>query len=203
MIRSADGLPRLFRRGTVWWAYVPARHPVPPRRVSLRTNIEAVARAKLAELTRAVAPRGERRRPLWVYFVRAGTHSVKIGSTADLAARLDHIQTHNHEAVTLLGAVPGDSAVEAAIHSRLAPYRLHREWYSYTAKVEHEIRAMLAHRHALADVRPFNAALARSLAGDRRAEGAAAPVTAIDDYCERAAALAAIDLQGIDGHNLS
>jgi hypothetical protein len=74
-----------------------------------------------------VAPRGG---TAWevVYFVRAGD-AIKIGRTANLAARLRALATASAVPLELLAAVPGGREVEARLHRQWRHLHLRGEWF--------------------------------------------------------------------------
>lgn len=63
-----------------------------------------------------------------VYFVISGNR-VKVGYTADLPRRMAALATASSRPLRLVGAVPGDRDLERTCHERLAPYRIHGEWF--------------------------------------------------------------------------
>jgi hypothetical protein len=63
-----------------------------------------------------------------VYFVRAGA-AVKIGRTANLAARLRALATASAVPLELLAAVPGGREREVREHRRWRHLRLRGEWF--------------------------------------------------------------------------
>jgi hypothetical protein len=63
-----------------------------------------------------------------VYFVRAGD-AIKIGRTANLAARLRALATASAAPLELLAAVPGGRGREAQEHRRWRHLRLRGEWF--------------------------------------------------------------------------
>jgi hypothetical protein len=66
-----------------------------------------------------------------VYFAQAlGGGPIKIGTTARrVRARLDDLQTGRADELRCLGHLPGDAAVERALHREFAPLRLRGEWF--------------------------------------------------------------------------
>lgn len=67
-----------------------------------------------------------------VYFIQAGTRRgpIKIGRASNLAGRLSDIQTHNHEALYVLAAIPGGAAEEARMHEKFDRARIRGEWFT-------------------------------------------------------------------------
>jgi Meiotically up-regulated gene 113 len=63
-----------------------------------------------------------------VYFVRAGD-AIKIGRTANLAARLRALATASAVPLELLAAVPGGRELEARLHRRWRHLHLRGEWF--------------------------------------------------------------------------
>jgi DNA-binding XRE family transcriptional regulator len=65
-----------------------------------------------------------------VYFVQVGDAGpVKIGTTADVRARVQFLQCGSPEPLRLLGVVDGDLFEERRLHRLLAAYRLRGEWF--------------------------------------------------------------------------
>ena len=65
-----------------------------------------------------------------VYFVEAvSTGLVKIGWTSNLEKRLYALRRGNAVELVLLKCIPGDRAVEAALHRRFRAYRVRGEWF--------------------------------------------------------------------------
>lgn len=107
----------------------------------------------------------------FVYFIRAGEGPVKIGWTRDVRQRLEHTQTHNHEALTLVGSIAGDTRTEAELHRCLRPFHIRGEWYAWAPEVESAVAGLIAAAslrgtavyHATAQVRDRLRALAPSV----------------------------------------
>lgn len=148
----APGVPYVLRLSgrRSWYAKMPDG-----RIVSMRTDCERTAEQKLATLMsrtfgavakRKIAKPKASRRMGFVYFVQAQSGPVKIGWTHDVAKRVDHIQTHNHEQVSLLGIVAGTSEGEAWIHRALSAHRIRGEWFAYTPEVKVFVANLLAER---------------------------------------------------------
>lgn len=66
----------------------------------------------------------------FLYAIAAGEDRVKIGWSADPVRRLSKIQSDCPEIVTLLGVIEASIEQEREAHALLAPWRVHREWYS-------------------------------------------------------------------------
>lgn len=109
---------------------------------------------KLAsELTRT---EGKQRLDFWaqhpydggfVYLIQGERHSpVKVGYSANVKRRLRELQRYNPAELHVLDVIPGTESVERDLHKRLAPYRLHHEWF----QCNEAITAWLAFR-ALAE----------------------------------------------------
>lgn len=65
-----------------------------------------------------------------VYFAQTTDNRfVKIGYAADVKKRLEGLQTGTPEPLKLLAAIPGDHALERALHQRFAYLRHYREWF--------------------------------------------------------------------------
>ncbi len=80
-----------------------------------------------------------------VYFIAAAGH-IKIGTTTDLLRRFKALQSANPESLTVLAAIPGDRAVEAALHESLMAYRVRLEWFKDCAEVREAMNAALSER---------------------------------------------------------
>lgn len=67
-----------------------------------------------------------------IYFIQDDTvFNIKIGFTDgdDASGRLNALRTGCPVGLTLLNTMPGDRAVEAALHQRFAAYRVQGEWF--------------------------------------------------------------------------
>lgn len=65
-----------------------------------------------------------------LYFIlHTRRNAVKIGYSADPAARLGGLQTSSPDRLRLLGVCPGDRNDEAALHERFAHLHLRGEWF--------------------------------------------------------------------------
>jgi len=65
-----------------------------------------------------------------VYFIQnLQTHAVKIGVSDDPEGRLATLRTANCDPLALLGTIPGDHTVEAALHARFHFWRTRGEWF--------------------------------------------------------------------------
>jgi DNA-binding XRE family transcriptional regulator len=77
-----------------------------------------------------------------VYFIQMGAGGpVKIGYTTDLAKRIESLNCGSPHALTVLGTIPGTTAVERALHKLFKPYRMRLEWFEPAAEVVEWIRA--------------------------------------------------------------
>jgi len=67
----------------------------------------------------------------FLYFIQAGEDGpIKIGISADLQARLYHLQTNNASPLHLRGLIPQSaSSQEAAIHRQFGAERVRGEWF--------------------------------------------------------------------------
>lgn len=66
----------------------------------------------------------------FVYFIRSGLRGpIKIGNALNPIGRLVDLQIGNPEKLYLLGCIPGDIRVEAAILEDLRAYNLRGEWH--------------------------------------------------------------------------
>jgi hypothetical protein len=60
------------------------------------------------------------------------SRAVKIGTSRyRVSARMDTIQTHNHEKLALLRTFPGDSTLEAQFHFYFWPHHIRGEWFQF------------------------------------------------------------------------
>jgi hypothetical protein len=65
-----------------------------------------------------------------IYFIQnLQTHAVKIGVSDDPDSRLATLRTANCDPLVLLGMIPGDHSVEAALHKRFHFWRDRGEWF--------------------------------------------------------------------------
>lgn len=82
----------------------------------------------------------------FVYFVQMGRAGpIKIGYSTNPAARIASMQTSNARELVLIGSIPGDTAVERAIHRELSAYRLRGEWWRPEPAVMRYVRKLLRH----------------------------------------------------------
>lgn len=66
----------------------------------------------------------------FVYFIRSGLRGpIKVGNALNPIGRLVDLQIGNPEKLYLLGCIPGDIRVEAAILEDLRAYNLRGEWH--------------------------------------------------------------------------
>jgi hypothetical protein len=73
---------------------------------------------------RQVDPKGS-----YVYFIEAENGLIKIGHTASIRERFKKLNTAVPMQLTILGLVPGDQALEFALHKRFAAHRVTGEWF--------------------------------------------------------------------------
>ena len=67
-----------------------------------------------------------------VYFIRAHPDGpVKIGFTANIALRIESLQTASHQPLDLLRVIPGDKRAEKWLHTKYAALRINGEWFRY------------------------------------------------------------------------
>lgn len=64
-----------------------------------------------------------------IYFARAATGQIKIGSTGYMEDRLAGLRGQSPVAIDLLLVIPGDRRREFQYHAQFAPHRLHGEWF--------------------------------------------------------------------------
>lgn len=82
-----------------------------------------------------------------IYFIEAvGMGLVKIGYTIDPAKRFMSMLTMSPAPLSLLGSITGGPEKEAEIHGKLAPHRLHGEWFKMVPEVM-AIVATAEHRY--------------------------------------------------------
>lgn len=77
-----------------------------------------------------------------VYFA-AGGGRIKVGFSRKTASRIQDINLHLAEPVTLIGTIPGTPAVEKAIHARLGAHKLKGEWFTDCAEVREVIDGVM------------------------------------------------------------
>src|SRR3954462_9184799 len=71
-----------------------------------------------------------------IYFLQTGDGGpVKIGSTADVRARVQFLQCGSPERLRLLGVVDGDVFDERRVHRLLAAHRIRGEWFKPAPEV--------------------------------------------------------------------
>jgi hypothetical protein len=88
-----------------------------------------------------------------VYFVQGILGAIKIGTTTDMPARIDALQTANPEKLKVLGWCPGGHRVERALHRRFARHRIRGEWF----RPARELLLMIHRLHFNAATRPRDA----------------------------------------------
>lgn len=64
-----------------------------------------------------------------VYFLRAAAGPIKIGVTSSLSHRLLRLQTANGRDLRVILVIPGDRAVESALHALFKKERMNGEWF--------------------------------------------------------------------------
>lgn len=74
-----------------------------------------------------------------VYFAECSGR-IKIGITAHVKARLSQLRTGSAAPVTLIASVKGSASMEQALHKKLKPFRIDREWYRDCADVRAAIQ---------------------------------------------------------------
>lgn len=75
-----------------------------------------------------------------------GAERIKIGFTTNLHERVHTLETGSPFPLTVLAFMPGDYALEARFHAKLARYRVHREWFRDVPRVRNELARVLALR---------------------------------------------------------
>jgi hypothetical protein len=104
---------------------------------------ENLAHVNLTALERCILTK--RQKEIWdnfvshpyVYIVQnTVTSNIKIGISVDPYHRLSTLQTGCDCKLKLLCFFPGNESTERELHSRLAEYRIHGEWFYFTNEVE-------------------------------------------------------------------
>ena len=101
----------------------------------------SIALIELLEMTEPSVPRShaddrDKRRPCWVYvLLRADTDEVKIGTTADVRARVKDLQTGSSAMLTILAVLRGGERREAEIHKQFASAHIRGEWFRATPEL--------------------------------------------------------------------
>lgn len=67
-----------------------------------------------------------------VYFVRGAAGHIKIGFSSDVPKRIEALQCSSPEPLELLATMPGNMAIERALHSRFERARVAGEWFRPT-----------------------------------------------------------------------
>lgn len=78
-------------------------------------------------------------RPGTIYFVGFGDGPIKIGFTANLDYRMEHLQTACPYKLELLATVKGGLGTERELHTRFAEHRIRGEWFSPAPDILAEI----------------------------------------------------------------
>jgi hypothetical protein len=87
---------------------------------------------KIIEKALNPPPAGE-----WIYLVRMkGTQFYKIGITCNLQRRIIALQNANPFELELLVKIPGNTALEYALHKRMAHNWVRGEWFSFDSPEE-------------------------------------------------------------------
>jgi Meiotically up-regulated gene 113 len=77
-----------------------------------------------------------------VYFMASGAE-IKIGFTSDLSSRMAQLRYDGHKDAELIAAIYGGRAIEKALHTKLARYRVKGEWFKDCAEVRSAIQNSL------------------------------------------------------------
>lgn len=77
-----------------------------------------------------------------IYFARCGDR-IKIGISERVVERLSQLRTGAGGPIELIAAVEGDQATERALHKKLRPYHLDREWFRDCPEVRSAIQNSL------------------------------------------------------------
>jgi hypothetical protein len=73
---------------------------------------------------------------MWVYFARAGrTSRVKIGTTSNIAGRMNGLAHPLIGKLRILGLVPGGYEVESRMHQRFEAYHVKGEWFTLAGEL--------------------------------------------------------------------
>lgn len=65
----------------------------------------------------------------WIYFVRAWTEEIKIGSAIDLVKRISMLQTGHPQHFDLAALLFGPRQLERNLHEKFDEFRLRGEWF--------------------------------------------------------------------------
>lgn len=110
-----------------------------------KVRIALRLRMSYRDVHNALAHAGTLARPapmrMVVYFVRVGLF-IKIGTTGDLPARIQAIETHCPYQVQLLGSCPGGLREEQALHRKFRRQRHRGEWFHATTGLLREIQRL-------------------------------------------------------------
>jgi hypothetical protein len=72
-----------------------------------------------------------------VYFILADRHEIiKIGYTTHLKRRFFALQATSPARLELLATMPGDAAVEKALHDKFSAERMHGEWFRRSLRLQ-------------------------------------------------------------------
>ena len=101
---------------------------------SSRTNVECVSTIHRWGVDRGVKPRAASKQlaalGTVLYAVAVGDDTIKIGYTADVVRRLDHLRSETSQPCRLLAIHFGTMDDEREVHQSLAAFRSHgREYY--------------------------------------------------------------------------
>jgi hypothetical protein len=107
-----------------------ARELKAPQRTWCLTKLPILA----GGLTKAEAPRPERKRQASVYFIRDDAQ-VKIGHSVNPRARLRELQCATHRLLKLLATCKGGQQRERLLHKKFAKYRIKGEWFKLSAPI--------------------------------------------------------------------
>lgn len=77
-----------------------------------------------------------------IYFIRAvNLNRLKIGFTDSFETRFVRMARQEADELEVLGTIPGDETYERSLHGELLPWRIHHEWFDYSAP---EVRDLVA-----------------------------------------------------------
>lgn len=88
-----------------------------------------------------------------IYFLKSG-EAIKIGYSADVAARVREISIYQPLEPELIGTMPGGRSLEEAIHVFLRQHRIKGEWFRDCAEVRGTITDLIARGGPAVDFSP-------------------------------------------------
>lgn len=126
--------------GLSWREYLKRHHGISE---STASRCVREAQKPLSPTASTVATVGTRHRDC-VYFIQGASGGpIKIGTSRDVEDRIRGLQSCSPVRLVLLGVAAGDIRLERALHRRLAPHRLHGEWFADAPEVKAAIAEVL------------------------------------------------------------